>query len=104
MAACAQLRTWDIAANLTAMREIKRFVSPAGTRFVRLCERDGGRFFFEEEYEDVEDLSHLGYGIVRYWSPGFVSGTYDDVEAAERELRAVTPWLQDTKQADGDCS
>jgi hypothetical protein len=86
------------------MREIKRFVSPGGTRMVRLCERDGGRFFFEEEYEDVEDLRHLGYGVERCWVPGFVSGTYDDIDAAEKELRAVTPWLKDAKQFDSDGS
>ena len=82
------------------MREIKQFVSPGGTRVVRLCERDVGRYFFEEEYEDVEDLTHLGYGIKRYWVPGFVSGTYDDIDVAERELRAVTPWLKDAERAD----
>lgn len=77
------------------MREIKRFVSPGGTRVVRLCERDDGRYFFEEEYEDIEDLRHLGYGVERYWEPGFASGTYDDMDAAEKELHAVTPWLKD---------
>ncbi len=71
---------------------------------VRLWEREPGRFFFEEEYEDIEDLRHLGHEIIRSWVPGVVSGSYDDASAAERELRAVTPWLQPSDESDGNGS
>ena len=50
------------------MHEIKTFVSPQGTRQLRLYQREDGGFCFEEAYEDIEDLTEvtrLRVGIVR---------------------------------------
>jgi hypothetical protein len=43
--------------------------------------------FFEENYEEFgEDGA--------YWTPGWQSGLYDNVETAEAEMRSMTPWLE----------
>lgn len=70
------------------MRVVKLHISPTGKRKVRLFEREDGCFYFEEEYEDFDEVAGL------YWTPGWQSGMYDSLEAAETEMRSMTPWLR----------
>lgn len=70
------------------MRRIKELVSPTGKRKVSLFERDDGRFSFEEEYEDVDEVAGA------YWTLGYQSGVFDNLKAAEAEMLAITPWLR----------
>lgn len=70
------------------MRLIKELVSPTGKRKISLYERDDGRFLFEEEYEDMDEVAGT------YWTPGHQSGLFDNLSAAEAEMRAITPWLR----------
>ena len=70
------------------MRLVKQLISPTGKRKVSLYERDDGRFSFEEEYEVVDDIAGT------YWTPGYHSGMFDRLDAAEAEMCSITPWLR----------
>lgn len=72
------------------MRLIKQIDSPTGKRHVSLYEREDRRFFFEEAYEDFDEVAG------RYWTTGSQSGLFDSLEAAEAEMRAATPWMRST--------
>jgi hypothetical protein len=78
------------------MRTVETFTSADEKRRLHIFEREDGFFVFAEEYEDSEDMTEYGMGIDVFWSPGWESGLYGTVEDAEREARAVTPWLRDS--------
>ena len=70
------------------MRLIKQTMSPTGKRQVSLYQREDGLFSFEEDYE------HFDEDAGAFWTPGYQSGVYGTLDAAEAEMRAVTPWLR----------
>lgn len=70
------------------MRQICELISPCGKRKLHLYERDDGRFWFEEIFEDFDP--HAG----AYWAPGYQSGLYDTLEASKTDMRSMTPWLR----------
>ena len=70
------------------MRLIKQIANRTGKRQVSLYERENGLFSFEEGYEDFDKVAGA------YWTTGGHSGLFDTLEAAEAEMRAVTPWLR----------
>ena len=70
------------------MRRIKELTSPTGKRQLCLYQREDGRYYFEEAYEDFDEVAGA------YWTTGYQSGIFDDLEAAEVEMRSVTPWLR----------
>jgi hypothetical protein len=70
------------------MRLIDELISPSAKRKVRLYEREDGRFWFEEIYEDFDEDAGV------YWTPGYQSGIFADAGSAKAEMLAVTPWLR----------
>lgn len=70
------------------MRLIEQLFSPTAKRTIGLYERDDGRFFFEESYEDFDEYAGL------YWTPGYQSGLFADAASARAEMLAMTPWLR----------
>lgn len=54
---------------------------------MHLYEREDGRFWFEETFEDFDDYAGS------YWTSGYQSGIFDSLDAAEIEMRTITPWL-----------
>jgi hypothetical protein len=70
------------------MRLIDELISPGSKRKLRLYEREDGRFWFEEIYEDFDE--HAG----AFWTPGYQSGIFADLGSAEAEMRSITPWLR----------
>ena len=70
------------------MKLIGEFTNPIGKRRLRVYERDDGRFWFEEFYEEFD----IDAGL--YWSPVYQSGLYADVASARADVFAVIPWLR----------
>jgi hypothetical protein len=71
-------------------RAIKRIDSTDGKHHVEIMARDDGLFRFVEtaHVTDPEE----GY---TYWRPTHWSGLYADQQSAERDARAILPWLRD---------
>ena len=72
---------------------LQRYPSPDGKRWVDLYERPDGLFYFQEFYEARADIPD--YGTETYVSPGWQSGLYQRVDAAETDLRKTAPWLHE---------
>ena len=71
---------------------LERFPAPDGKRWVDLRVRPDGFFFFEEHFEDRDEIP--GYGVEAFISPGWQSGLYERLEDATRDLQRMTPWLR----------
>lgn len=66
-----------------------------GKRRFHLYDRGDGFFSFDETFQAIEDLSDVGGPVETYWAEGYHSGLYESAEEAQREARALLPWLQD---------
>lgn len=66
---------------------VERIESRDGTRLVAIIARGGGLFGFEE----LRLITQDGY---TFWTPTHCSGLYDTPDAAERDARAILPWLR----------
>jgi hypothetical protein len=67
--------------------EFKSFHDAEGKRRVSVMARKDGLFRFVEE----GFFEEMGY---TYWTPTHYSGLYETAEMAEREARAILPWLR----------
>jgi hypothetical protein len=70
---------------------LQRFPSPDGKRWFELRQQSDGMFYFQEFSESTDAVPV--YGAESYTSPGFRSGLYATVKAAEDDLRRMVPWL-----------
>jgi hypothetical protein len=77
------------------MNTVRIFTSDDAKRRLLIFKRENGFFSFMEEFEDTEDMTEYGMGIDTFWVTGCESGLYGNVEDAERDARAVIPWLRD---------
>ena len=66
---------------------VERVESRDGTRLVAITGRGDGLFGFEE----LRLITQDGYTS---WTPTHRSGLYDTPDAAERDARAILPWLR----------
>jgi hypothetical protein len=72
------------------MQENARRIAETATKRLLLIAQANGMWRFEEESEHEGD-EYTG----RYFAPTHVSGLYESAAAAEREARAILPWLRD---------
>jgi hypothetical protein len=72
---------------------LQRFPSPEGNRWIDLYEQPDGQFYFQEFYEDRDNLPNYGAQIDR--SPGWKSSLYQRAEEAENDLQKMAPWLHE---------
>ncbi len=70
---------------------LQRFPSPDGKRWFELRQQPDGMAYFQEFSESTDAVPI--YGANAYASPGFKSGLYASVKAAEEDLRRMVPWL-----------
>lgn len=77
------------------MRTVRTFDSTDKKRRVIISERDDGAFTWVEWFENTEDMTEYGLGITVSWCPIEWRGIFGSVDDAEREARAVTPWMRD---------
>jgi hypothetical protein len=70
------------------VREIAEILSSDGKRVIKLHVRDDGFFCYEEEYEAFDEIAG------RYWSSGYQSGLFANIELAEADIFATFPWLK----------
>jgi hypothetical protein len=75
---------------------VRTFTKPDQKRRLHIYQANTGLFWFSEEFEDREDLTDFGMGVSVFWSPSVPSGLYGTIEDAERDARAVIPWLRET--------
>jgi hypothetical protein len=76
------------------MRIVRIFESLDKKRRLTISERDDGHFTWVEEFENTEDMTGYGQGVSVFWCPTEWQGVYGSVDDAEREARAVTPWME----------
>jgi len=72
------------------MHENARLIAETATRRLLLIAEANGMWRFEEQSE-YEGDEYTG----RYFAPTHVSGLYESAEDAERDARAMLPWLRD---------
>lgn len=81
--------------------EIRRYVRPDGKQIVCVVELDGGLFSFTEEIERWEEAHPaIGDGYAYWTGPERIGGLYDSVEAVEREVKLLYPWVSDKPAAE----
>jgi hypothetical protein len=81
-------------------KELERFPSPDGKRWIELRERPDGLFYFQEFFEDFSELvvdptDETTDAITIVWNFGWQSGLYERLEDALRDLKQMTPWLRE---------
>jgi hypothetical protein len=76
---------------------LQTYPSPDGRRWLELRKRPDGLFYFQEfrEADDEADDNVPAYGAQTFTSPGWKSGTYKSVQAAEDDLQKMAPWLSE---------
>ena len=72
---------------------LQTYPSPDDKRWLELRQRPDGRFYFQEFTEAVDNIPV--YGAESAKRPGWKSEMYDSVEAAERDLQKMAPWLSE---------
>ncbi|HTZ67566.1 MAG TPA: hypothetical protein VMA30_00410 [Xanthobacteraceae bacterium] len=70
---------------------LQRYPSPDGKRWVDLRQRADGLFYFQEFAAPPDSVPE--YGAQTNTVPGLRSGTCKTFEAAESDLKDMTPWL-----------
>jgi hypothetical protein len=81
-------------------KELQRFPSPDGKRWIELRERPDGLFYFQEFYEVIVDntadetTDDLAITIAWVVEQGWRSGLYERLADAQRDLKEMTPWLR----------
>jgi hypothetical protein len=81
-------------------KELQRFPSPDGKRWIELRERPDGLFFFQEFYEPIvadpadETMDDQAITIVWVARAGWRSGLYERLADAQRDLKEMPPWLR----------
>ena len=78
---------------MTEDKVLQTYPSPEGNRWIDLYEQPDGQFYFQEFYEDRDNLPN--YGGETYRSPGWKSGLYQRAEEVESDLRKMAPWLHE---------
>jgi hypothetical protein len=70
---------------------LQTYPSPNDKRWIELRQRPDGRFYFQEFSEAPDSVPE--YGAQSNAVPGMSSGLYESFEAAEADLKKMTPWL-----------
>jgi hypothetical protein len=70
---------------------LQRYPSPDLSRWVDLCQRPDGLFYIQEFSATPDRVPE--YGAQTNTLPGLRSGTYNSLQAAERDLQNMAPWL-----------